>query len=277
MAPTASVWRIVFGTFVAGGIWLTVVAAALAVSTATEAAPRIGVLGFLLSFSALIAGFGLATRRLHGLPGVQLLGAERRIEWPALLRGAALVAAIAGLSVAPMLLLEPPARQHELWRWALWLPAVVPALFLQVAGEEIAFRGYLQGMLAARFQSRLVWWLLPAVAFGSLHWNPAEFGPNAPLVVAAATLMGLVFGDVTARSGSLALAIGLHFANNAFAMLVVATPSALSGFALYLSPVDTGDPATVRAGIIANMGLIAAVWLIYILLQRRRLRRAQGR
>jgi uncharacterized protein len=146
----------------------------------------------------------------------------------------------------------------------------VPALFLQVAAEEIAFRGYLQGMLAARFRSRLVWWLLPAVAFGALHWNPAEFGANAPLVVAAATLMGLVFGDVTARSGSLALAIGLHLANNAFAVLVIATPSALSGFALYLSPVDTGDPAAMRAGILANMALIAAVWLVYVWRQSRR-------
>ena len=36
--------------------------------------------------------------------------------------------------------------------WAAWLPLVLPALLVQTAAEEIAFRGYLMQGLAARFR-----------------------------------------------------------------------------------------------------------------------------
>jgi uncharacterized protein len=179
------------------------------------------------------------------------------------------VALVAGALSVPMLLVDPPERQLPVAAWALWLPAALPALFVQATAEEVVFRGYLQGMLAARFARRFVWWVLPAAAFGVLHWNP-QMGENAWLMVAAATLMGLVLGDVTARSGGLSLSIGLHFANNVFAMLVMATPSQLSGLALYLSPLDPDDPAMVRAALLGNMALIAAIWGLYIFFWRRR-------
>ena len=59
----------------------------------------------------------------------------------------------------------------------------------------------------------------------------------------AAGLIGLILGDVTARTGNLSLAMGLHFANNAIALLLVAMPSPLAALSLYLAPVD---PATDR-------------------------------
>ena len=105
---------------------------------------------------------------------------------------------------------------------------------MQSAAEELAFRGFLMQSLAARFRSPVVWWLLPALLFGALHWNPAELGANAGLGVLASTVVGLALADVTARTGNLSAAIGLHFANNVMAMLVVALPSPVSGLALYL-------------------------------------------
>jgi uncharacterized protein len=222
------------------------------------------VLVFLASFAALIVGFALVMRAVHGLPGARLLGAEGRLEGRWLVRGVLVVAVVIGVTFVPVLLIEPPQRQLPFATWALWLPLALPALAIQVTAEEIAFRGYLQGMLAARYASRLVWWVLPALLFGALHWNAAEFGENAWLMVAAAVLMGLVFGDVTARTGSLALAVGLHFANNAFALLVLATPSALSGLALYRSPLDPADPEAVRAALLGNMALIAVGYGVFL-------------
>jgi uncharacterized protein len=270
MRDRAALWRVLAGAALAGGLWFGAVTVLVALADQAGFLRDRGVIVvFLLSFGVLILGAGAAMRLLHDLPGSRLLGAGERIEPGPLLRGILVVALVAGALSVPMLVVDPPERQQAVAAWALWLPAAVPALFVQATAEEVVFRGYLQGMLAARFASRFVWWVLPAAAFGVLHWNP-QMGENAWVMVAAATLMGLALGDVAARSGGLSLPIGLHFANNVWAMLVMATPSQLSGLALYLSPLDPDDPAMVRAALLGNMVLIAAIWGVYIFFWRRR-------
>ncbi len=265
MRATAAPWRVFVGIVTAGGVWFVTVALAMSLAPAAGLAPERGaVVAFLVTFGVLPAVLGLVMRRLHRLPGARLLGASGRLESARVLRGIVIVAAIAGFFALPVLGAGMLVRQHPVGTWLLWLPAALPAVFLQTAAEEIVFRGYLQTMLAARFASRWIWWFAPALVFGLLHWNPA-LGGSAWLMVAAATLMGLVFGDIAARSGGLALPVGLHFANNAFALLVVATPSPLSGLALYLSPLDVSDPVEMQAALIGNIVLIAAVWGIYLL------------
>ena len=100
------------------------------------------------------------------------------------------------------------------------------------AAEELLFRGYLTQALAARFRSPLAWALVPSLAFGALHWDGAAYGADAWLAVAAATAVGLALADVTARTGNLSAAIGLHFANNVAALLVVAMPGPTAALAL---------------------------------------------
>ena len=139
---------------------------------------------------------------------------------------------------------------------------------MQTAAEELAFRGYLLQGLAARFRSRLLWWGAPALLFGLLHWSPRE---GWPAVLAAAAL-GLILADVTARSGNLSAAIGLHFANNAVALLVVAMPSPLAGLSLFVAGVDPADAATVQLLLLSDLAvtLIAyAVWLGFWARRRR--------
>ena len=120
--------------------------------------------------------------------------------------------------------------------------------------------------LAARFRSPLAWWLLPAVLFGILHWNPVEFGGDAWLAALAATVIGLVLGHVAAATGNLSVAMGLHFANNVFAMLVLAVPSPVAGFSLWLAGVGAGaEAATLRRGLLlldlATTLAAYAIWL----------------
>ena len=272
MRRRATLWRVVIGAGLAGGLWIAAVAAFLTLADDVGLSPERGVVVvYLVSFAVLIVGAGAAMRLLHDLPGSRLLGPGERVDAGPLLRGILVVAAIAGALFLPMLLVEPPERQQAVATWALWLPAALPALFVQATAEEVVFRGYFQGMLAVRYANRLVWWVLPAAVFGLLHWNP-QMGENAWVMVAAATLMGLALGDVAARSGGLSLPIGLHFANNVWAMLVMATPSQLSGLALFVSPLDPDDPAAIRAALFGNMALIAVVWGVYIVIWRWRRR-----
>ena len=199
-------------------------------------------------------------------PGCCRAAARRRCSDPAAsgraasALGVAVVLLVAIPSGAALALLAPPERQATLAAWAARLPLALPAILVQSAAEELAFRGFLMQSLAARFRSALVWWLLPAALFGALHWNPAELGPNAPIGVLVTTVIGLALADVTVRTGNLSAPIGLHFANNAMAMLVVAPPSPVSGLALFVSGIDAGDAGTLRLLLVADLAAILLVW-----------------
>ncbi len=77
--------------------------------------------------------------------------------------------------------------------------------------------------------------MLPSVLFGLLHYD-AAMGPAAWHIVLATLIFGLIAADLTAATGSLAAAWGLHFANNASALLLLATEGTLPGLALYRTP-----------------------------------------
>lgn len=119
--------------------------------------------------------------------------------------------------------------------WLLYLPLAVPAVVIQVTAEEAFFRGYIQQQLAARWASPQVWMIAPAVAFGSIHFLNAETLIEGIVWSLWATLFALSAADLTARHGSLGPAIGLHLANNLFAVLLFGIDGrASNGLALIL-------------------------------------------
>lgn len=181
--------------------------------------------------------------------------------------GILVVFAVLSTLTALSLLSASPTQQLTLPIWAAFLLPALIALLLQTSAEELVFRGYLQPLLATRFQSPFIWFLIPAILFGAVHWQPGIFGANAWLVVVAATLIGLITADVTARTGNISAAIGLHFANNAFGLLLIATPGPLSGLGLYLNTTPPTDIAATRIGLIANIAIFAiayAIWLFWL-------------
>ena len=94
-------------------------------------------------------------------------------------------------------------------------------------------------------------------------------GGDALLAALAATAVGLALADVTAQTGNLSAAIGLHFANNVLALLVVALPSPISGLALMLAG-DPADPGLVRRLTLLDLGTTLAAWAVWRTLRRRR-------
>ncbi|MEM8788623.1 MAG: type II CAAX endopeptidase family protein [Pseudomonadota bacterium] len=189
--------------------------------------------------------------------------------------GAAIVWAIMAATVLLTLPFQSYTPNLSLPAWLGWLVPALMLIFIQVFGEELVFRGYLQPFLAARFASPLVWLAVPAVLFGALHWQPAQFGPNAWLVVVATTLMGFVFGTLTAHTGSIAAAVGVHFANNVTGVLFIATPGELSLLSLYLQPIDLTDVAATRISLLTNIALIGGAFAVYLWVTRNRPPRLQ--
>lgn len=153
--------------------------------------------------------------------------------------------------------------------WALLLPLSLFAVFVQISAEEIFFRGYLQQQLGARFSSPLVWMVLPSILFGILHYQPAEAGENAVMIVVWATLFGVLMADLTARAGSIGPALAVHFLNNVTALLITSLPDSLGGLSLWHTPFGMEDEAQLRAWMPVDFAMMIVSWLAARLALRR--------
>ena len=132
---------------------------------------------------------------------------------------------------------------------------------LQTGAEELLFRGYLQSQLAARFSAKWVWLFVPSLLFGLLHYMPAETAGPGLLYVASTTLFGIIAADLTARTGSIGAAWGLHFANNCLAILVVVYLGAASGLGLY-SAGTIEDALTLSPLLLLDVGVLVLLWMV---------------
>ncbi|MCL1627642.1 CPBP family intramembrane metalloprotease [Roseibaca sp. V10] len=146
--------------------------------------------------------------------------------------------------------------------WAIFVVPVLLGLLLQTGAEEIVFRGYLQQQLAARFAARWVSFVFPSILFGLLHYAPAEMGQGAWLLVGLTGFFGLLMADLTARSGSLGLAWGMHFGNNILAILIFTTGEALDGVALFRLPFSLTDPSSVAGLLVVDLAGLVLVWAL---------------
>lgn len=250
-----ALWRLVAGTGFAFAGWIGALILLLGAGDG-----RAAILLFLASFGGLVLGLGVAVRLLHRRGVASLVGpGGLRLRHLATGAGAALAASAVVGSVA--ILIAPPVRGLPVADWLRVVPLALPLIAVQSAAEELLFRGYLMQGLAARFRSPLVWWLLPGLLFGALHWNPADYGAAAPLAVVSITLSGLLLADITVRTGNLSAAIGAHFATNVAALLVVSPPSQVDGLALFvLVPGRAGLGPLVLLDLLATL----ALWGLWI-------------
>jgi len=268
-------WRLAAGTVLGTAVYVALIAGmflyirlahgmfvAAAIGMALPAGATPGTLVLLLySFAGLAVGAFIAVRALHGRSAATLFGPAPR----PVLRDAALVAGPVILLHAVILPLAlrggasphvPPATV------LLWLPAALPALLIQVGAEEVAFRGYLQSQLAARFRAPWVWIGGPSLLFAAGHYAPAAYGPAAVPVVIWAFAFGCLAADLTARTGNLGAAIGLHFASNFAALFLLGLAGNMDGLALWTIAPDFGDPGTLTGFLAADFLMLAVAWLL---------------
>ncbi len=225
----------------------------------------------LTLIATMIPALWLILRFLHKRPLRTLLGPTGRIDWRLWRGAAAIILALGVIDATTTFFTADLIQQMPLIKWLIWLAPALFILFLQTTAEEMVFRGYLQQQLAARFKSRWVWWVLPSAIFGLAHFNPTLFGNNAWIVVAITGLMGLILADVTARFGSLAPAMGLHFANNLVVMLFMNTPGQLSGMSFYLYSADMQSPQMKSAMLISLASMLVGYGIFMVIMRRRRL------
>ncbi|WP_412005290.1 CPBP family intramembrane glutamic endopeptidase [Aestuariibius insulae] len=198
----------------------------------------LGTLIALASFILMIAALTLVLRFIHNRGLLTLVGhpSQALQDFIKTLKGMAILYAV--FLVVPGGGEAPAIPNLPFGTWVLLLAPALIAIFIQVSAEELLFRGYLQSQLAATARSPIVWLGVPSFLFGLLHgWNTDD--PQGALIYIAITfVLGLMLGDLTARTGTLGPAIAIHLVNNTMGILILGNEGLLDGLALYVIPVD---------------------------------------
>ncbi len=223
-----------------------------------------GVIWLLACFAGPVFGLLAAVGLVHRRRPATLVGPRGSRVGRDFARGFLVAAGILGAGVLAVVPFMQPEGNLATAVWLAWLVPGIPLLLVQVAAEELVFRGYLQQQLAARFRSPLIWLALPSFAFGILHFDQDAFGSNAWLVVAATVVFGLIAGDVTARTGNIGAATGLHAANNFVALFLVGPDGYLTGLALFVLPFHASDATAARPFLVMDLLSLIAAYAFYL-------------
>ena len=233
-----------------------------------------------LSFGVTLALFVILVR-VFNKRGLQSLLGRGPVGANYLRAGAYVGLALLAVEIAPPFIeWGDIVETRDFVPWLLWLGPALIAITIQSATEEIVYRGYLQQQLAVMSRNKWVWMGIPSILFGAAHYFNG-YGPSEGLLWAFwATLLGLACADLTARTGNLGAAIGLHTANNMFAATLVGIegwPS--SGLARHLyAYIDPSiydyslgtllQPWAIFEAFISALG-VAVMWLAARLAMRR--------
>jgi hypothetical protein len=75
---------------------------------------------------------------------------------------------------------------------------------------------------------------------------------------------GLIAADLTEKTGSLGAAIGLHFINNFFGLLIISIPGTITGLALWVTPFGLEDHGIIAASLVLNVVFLVVVWRVVL-------------
>ncbi len=167
-------------------------------------------------------------------------GPTGRVAWSGFRQGLSIATAFAVLStiIAWGSVGAPVWLDLNLAVWAGFGLIAVPLIYFQSSAEEMMFRGLILQQMSVRFGAFWAWALVPSILFGLLHWNPAGYGAAVWFVLGITTLTALIFAMVTAATGNLGLAMGLHFGLNLFALLLIAPSDKFAALALAHWPIS---------------------------------------
>ncbi|MEM0977329.1 MAG: type II CAAX endopeptidase family protein [Pseudomonadota bacterium] len=222
----------------------------------------VSTVGLLITFFGMILGVWVAIRLILRRQFSLLIWSNISTVFGDFLKTTAGYAVIVGILSATAIFAGSMVPNVPFDLWIRWAPLVFVLVLVQVTAEELVFRGYLQRILMDWSKSRLVWMVIPSVAFGALHYQSEIFGPNAWLVVVATSIFGFVAAELTYRSNSIGPAIGFHFVNNVNAMLITQMDAGVGGMALFKTPYSTADVDAVRTALIQSSVLFCALFVL---------------
>lgn len=151
-------------------------------------------------------------------------------------------------------LTELPDVMEDLFAQAMNNPlGIISIVILAPIVEELLIRGGMQGHLLRQWKNPMWAIAVPALVFGAIHGNPAQSF--------FAFILGLVFGWVYYRTGSLLPCMLMHFINNGMSVLL---------FHLSGEKDETMTEALGTTGAIslAIVGVVLTIWSIWYIKTR---------
>ena len=235
-----------------------------------------GLFLMLLAFVPVLIAVPLVVRALHRRPARSVFTARARFDWRRVAVGAGVWLAFTALG-AFLLIPEDALRWSfepaRFWPFAAVVLLLIP---LQVAAEEVLFRGYLLQGLMRVLRHPLAALVILTALFVAPHAANPEFAHDLTRILPVYAGLGLAFGALAIADDGLELPIGVHLGNNLFATLVVnASDGAVAGPALFETTVAE------TLAVLPAMTGVAALSLVALHLLYRpdwgRLFRRQGR
>jgi membrane protease YdiL (CAAX protease family) len=150
---------------------------------------------------------------------------RRRPEWGLMGTGMALQLVVSMVMMLAYGLTGVIKIQHETPDVGLlvaMIPIALVGILIQTLTEEFITRGAMPQLVFRVTTNPVFVIALPAVLFASLHLNNVDaFGGGGVLALTPYFLIGVLFGWIAWRTGSIWMSWGMHFASNAFLALVI--------------------------------------------------------
>jgi CAAX protease family protein len=232
---------------------------------------KITFFGFIVSFLLIPLIPVLLNRR----PWWSIAMPARKIEATNLVLGAGI--AIATMVVLNVIayLIKPNAYHFEGLDPGSWIPMLLVAavaFFVQASTEEMVYRGYLAQFVAAFTRSPILILGIPALLFALPHFGNIA-GSSGFLGLLPYVLMGLMYGVIAWRSGSLWMGAGVHLGNNWFITMFVG--NAAEGFPKVSLFTTHGSSSAVELVVSILIQGLVVVGLAEVLMRRFRLTRSR--
>jgi len=199
-------------------------------------------IGLALALFSFVGGtimIFVAYRHVHYKKIKDLITARNRIDFKRIIFSFILWGVITIISALISIIGDKSASIEFQFNASSFFELVIVGLIffpLQISFEEFAFRGLLMQWCGHIFKNKWAALFITSIAFGLMHLqNPeiATFG--VMLALPQYIIMGLILGFITIMDNGLELALGLHFANNFFAsILITAKGTALQTPALFI-------------------------------------------
>lgn len=272
-------WRYIVSLALIGFFWLIlggipyavlVLAGGMLGNMPTEVDPATGVIAGLdplwsyvainLSLVMLLVGVCVIAPLMHGRSVRTLITTRRQISWRRFGQGFGLFFLLAALDAFIEWRLNPSdfAVNFDPTRFFILVPLAVILTPLQVAAEELMFRGYLIQMLGRIFKSPVAAAVGAAVLFAVPHFFNPEMESGAIAMALNYVIMGLFMGLLVLRDNRIELAVGVHAGSNFFLAVFMTYPdAALTTPALFTT--TRFDPV---ASLIAFCIMAIVFWLL---------------
>ncbi len=215
------------------------------------------------SFLCFLLAIFLAVRYIHKRPLLTIMTPQRKLNWRKIWLPGLLWFFLAIWVTLGDVLLHPGSYRLA-FDFRQWLPFALTALLLtpiQTTAEEWMFRGYLLQGMGKITRNKPILIVLSGILFAVPHFLNPEMQINFVLLALYYFSFGAFLTWMTLRYQSLELALGVHAANNLFAVIIANYEgSALPSPAIFMA--NGLDP------VYSLLSFLAAAIIFIFLIQR---------